>query len=78
MVFLFWFNQKEFGDTCFFFNGTSYESALESVIKDNIFYSVTTQGIKSHPLNVTFRFILHGSTTTGNYNQIDSNSIFAL
>ena len=77
-VSIFDLTKKEFGDTCFFFNGTSYESALESVIKDNTVYSVTNSGIKSHPLNVTFSVYTSWVTTTGNYLQIEANSIFAL
>ena len=77
-VSIFDLTKKEFGDTCFFFNGTSYVSALESVIKDNTVYSVTNSGIKSHPLNVTFSVYTSWVTTTGNYLQIEANSIFAL
>lgn len=77
-VSIFDLTKKEFGDTCFFFNGTSYVSALESVIKDNTVYSVTNSGIKSHPLNVTFSVYTSWVTTTGNYLQIEVNSIFAL
>ncbi|GGP04349.1 ABC transporter substrate-binding protein [Cloacibacterium rupense] len=77
-VSIFDLNKKEFGDTCFFLTGTSYVSALESVIKDDVVYSVTSSGIKSHPLNVTFSVFSSWNTTAGNYNQIDSNSIFVL
>ena len=34
-VSIFNITKKEFGDTCFFFNGTSYEKVLEATIKDN-------------------------------------------
>lgn len=77
-VSIFDLTKKEFGDTCFFFNGTSYISALESVLKDNVVYSVTSSGIKSHPLNVTFSVYTSWVTTAGNYLQIEANSIFAL
>ncbi len=77
-VSIFDLTRKEFGDTCFFFNGTSYIAALESVIKDNTVYSVTNSGIKSHPINVTFSVYTSWGTTAGNYLQIEANSIFAL
>ena len=77
-VSIFDLTKKEFGDTCFFFNGTSYISALESVIKDDVVYSVTSSGIKSHPLNVTFSVYTSWATTSGNYSQLAVDSIFAL
>lgn len=77
-VSIFDLTKKEFGDTCFFFNGTSYISALESVIKDDVVYSVTSSGIKSHPLNVTFSVYTSWATTSGNYSQLAADSIFAL
>ena len=77
-VSIFDLTKKEFGDTCFFLSGTSYVSALESVIKDDIVYAVTSAGIMSHPLNVTFSVFSSWNTIAGNFNQIEVNSIFAL
>lgn len=45
--------KKEFGDSSFFLSGSTYVSAMESVIKDNFVYTVTSSGIISHEINVT-------------------------
>lgn len=66
--------KKEFGDTCFFFNGTSYENVLEATIKDNIVYAVTGTNLKYHPIDVTFSVYDNWSTVSGNYRQIDSKN----
>lgn len=76
-VSIFDLTKKEFGDTCFFFNGT-YVNVLESVIKDNVVFSLTNNGIKSHPIDVTFSVYNSWSSISGNYSQIDSASIFAV
>lgn len=76
-VSIFDLTRKEFGDTCFFFDGFNYLSALESVIKDDVVYTVTNAGVKSHPMNVTFSVFNSWASTSGNYSQIHANSILA-
>lgn len=77
-VSIFNITKKEFGDTCFFFNGTSYEKVYEATIKDDVVYAVTGTSLKYHPINVTFSVYSGWSSLTGSYTQIDSSSIIAL
>lgn len=74
-VSIFNIEKKEFGDTCFFFNGTSYENVLEATIKDDVVYAVTGSNIKYHPTNVTFSVYSSWSSLPGSYTQIDSSDI---
>ena len=71
-------NRKEFGDTCFFFNGSTYEKVLEATIKDDVVYAVTGSSLKYHPLDVTFSVYRSWSSVAGAYTQIDSKDILAL
>ena len=71
-------NRKEFGDTCFFFNGSTYEKVLEATIKDDVVYAVTGSSLKYHPLDVTFSVYTSWSSVVGAYTQIDSKDILAL
>ena len=71
-------NRKEFGDTCFFFNGSTYEKVLEATIKDDVVYAVTGSILKYHPLDVTFSVYTSWSSVAGAYTQIDSKDILAL
>lgn len=71
-------SRKEFGDTCFFFNGASYVNAIESTIKDDTVYSLTSEGVKSHAINTTFSVYSSWANTAGNYSQIDAKSIFVV
>ena len=71
-------NRKEFGDTCFFFNGSTYEKVLEATIKDDVVYAVTGSSLKYHPLDVTFSVYTSWSSVAGAYTQIDSKDILAL
>ena len=71
-------NRKEFGDTCFFFNGSTYEKVLEATIKDDVVYAVTGSILKYHPLDVTFSVYKSWSSVAGAYTQIDSKDILAL
>lgn len=77
-VSIFNINKKEFGDTCFFFNGTSYEKVLEATIKDNTVYAVTENSLKYHPIDVTFSVYSNWNSVPGNYTQIDSKATLVL
>lgn len=77
-VSIFNITKKEFGDTCFFFNGTSYENVLEATIKDDVVYAVTGSNIKYHPTNVTFSVYSSWSSLPGSYIQIDSGNLLAV
>ena len=71
-------SRKEFGDTCFFFNGSTYEKVLEATIKNNVVYAVTGSSLRYHPLDVTFSVYTSWSSVPGAYTQIDSNDVLAL
>lgn len=73
-VSIFNLSKKEFGDTCFFFNGATYDKAIEATIKDNVVYTVTGNGLKYHPLDVTFSVYGGWSTAAGSYTQVDSSA----
>ena len=77
-VSIFNLSKKEFGDTCFFFNGTSYEKVNEAVIKDNVIYAATGSGLKYHSMDVTFSVYSGWNTLAGSYTQIDSGSVLVL
>jgi hypothetical protein len=70
--------KKEFGDTCFFFNGTSYEKVLEATIKDNTVYALQKPVYKYHPIDVTFSVYSNWNSAAGNYTQIDSKTTLVL
>lgn len=64
-------DRKEFGDTCFFVNGSNYTAAAESVIKDDKVFTATATGIFVHDLNVTFPvFSTWNNVFSGNFTQI--------
>lgn len=46
--------RREFGDSAFFMTGGIFEPSLEAVIHENTVYAITSSGIKSHEINVTF------------------------
>jgi hypothetical protein len=77
-VSIFNLTKKEFGDTCFFFNGASYEKVNEAVIKDNTIYAVTGSGLKYHTMDVTFSVYTGWNTLPGSFTQIDSGSVLVL
>lgn len=77
-VSIFNLTKKEFGDTCFFFNGASYEKVNEAVIKDNAVYAVTGSSLKYHPMDVTFSVYNNWNTLPGSYTQIDASNILVL
>ena len=77
-VSIFNIGKKEFGDTCFFFNGSAYEKVLEATIKDDVVYAVTGSSLKYHPLDVTFSVYSSWSSVSGAYTQIDSSDILAM
>lgn len=77
-VSIFNLKRKEFGDTCFFSVGSSFESVNEAVIKNNTVYAATANGLKSHALNVTFSVYSSWDNFPGNYSQIASGEIITL
>lgn len=75
---LFKLNEKEFGDSSFFINSGIYEAAKEATIKDNVVYAVTSTGLKSHEMNVTFPIYSSWNlVTAGDFNQISGSSVIA-
>ena len=64
--------KKEFGDTCFFFNGISYEKVLEATIKDDKVYAITGSSLKYHAIDVTFPLYSNWTSIVGGFTQIDS------
>lgn len=79
-VSIFNISKREFGDTCFFFNGVSYEKAMKATIKDNTVYAVTGNGMKYHVMDDA-TFSLYNSWLSYNnlaYNHIASSSIIVL
>ncbi|SFI08693.1 type IX secretion system anionic LPS delivery protein PorZ [Halpernia frigidisoli] len=78
-VSIFKLDKKEFGDTAFFNNNGIYTVVNESVIKDNTVYAATSDGIKSHDMNVSFPIFSTWTTpVSGNFTQIAVNEfIFA-
>ena len=77
-VSIFNLTKKEFGDTCFFFNGASYDKVDEAVIKDNTVYAVIGSGLKFHSMDVTFSVYNNWNTLPGSYTQIDASNILVL
>lgn len=77
-VSVFYLSKKEFGDTCFFFNGTDYLKVNEAVIKDNTVYAATGNGLRFHPMDVTFSVFNSWNTLPGAYTQVDSAGFLAL
>ena len=78
-VSIFKLDKKEFGDTAFFTTNGAYTAANESVIKDNIVYTATSDGVRSHEMNVNFPIFDSWKTPiTGNFTQISTdNFIYA-
>lgn len=77
-VSLFKLDRKEFGDSSFFTSAGNFEAAKEAVIKGTKVYVVTSTGLKTHEMNVTFP--IYSSWTTiegGNFTQIDQEGIIA-
>ncbi|WP_417430557.1 T9SS type A sorting domain-containing protein [Halpernia sp.] len=74
-VSIFRLDKREFGDTAFFSNGGVYTAANESIIKDNVVYSATSTGIKSHEMNVSFPLFSSWNTPiAGNFTQISADT----
>lgn len=46
--------KREFAETAFFQSGGQFVPALESFIKDNTIYTATSEGIKSHLIDIKF------------------------
>ena len=71
-------NKKEFGDSCFFFNGSTYENVLEATIKNDIVYAVTGTSLKYHTIDVSFSVYKNWNSVSENYTQINSKSNLVL
>lgn len=67
-------DKKEFGDTCFFSNGSSYTAARKSIILNNKVYTATSIGLLSHEINTTFP-VFSGWTNVkpGDFKQVATN-----
>lgn len=77
-VSIFRLDKKEFDDSAFFTAGGLYEAAHEAVIKDNFVYAVTSTGLKSHEINVTFPiYSTWNIFAAGTYNQISTGPTVA-
>ena len=73
-VSIFKLDKKEFADTVFFNDSGVFTAANESVIKDNVVYSATSNGVKSHAMDVSFPIYSSWATSVeGNFTQISSN-----
>lgn len=71
-------NQREFGDSAFFSTGTGFQPSLEATILGNTMYAITSDGLKSHDLNVTFPVYSTWTTNAaGNFSHLDSENILA-
>ncbi|SEG49120.1 hypothetical protein SAMN05421847_2485 [Halpernia humi] len=74
-VSIFKLDKREFADTSFFSNGGVYTAANESVIKDNVVYTATSTGLRSHEMNVTFPIFSSWATPiSGNFTQISADN----
>lgn len=77
-VSIFKLDKKEFADSAFFINGGNYQPSREAVIAGNTVYAVTSTGLKSHEMNVTFPIYTTWDTIGGgNLTQISAGSIIA-
>lgn len=77
-VSIFRLDKKEFGDSAFFINAGVYQPSREAVIKDNIVYAVTSTGLKTHEMNVTFPIFTTWTTIAGgDLKQISSGNVIA-
>ncbi|MBC7556322.1 MAG: T9SS type A sorting domain-containing protein [Chryseobacterium sp.] len=73
-VSIFKLDKKEFADTAFFNDSGVFNAANESVIKDNVVYSATSNGVKSHAMDVSFPiYSSWAKSVEGNFTQISSN-----
>ncbi len=72
-VSIFRLDKKEFGDSSFFVSSGIYENVRKAVIKDDTVYAITSTGMKSHKMDVSFP--IYSSWTnvvTGNLTHIAS------
>ena len=72
-VSIFDLKRKEFRQSAFFNHGGNFTAAHESVIQNNIVFTATDQGLKSHELNVSFPvFDQWENALAGSFNQLDA------
>lgn len=77
-VSIFDLKKKEFGLSCFFVTGGTYEPSNEATIKGDKAYAATNSGLKTHDINVTFPVYSTWTTVmAGSFTQIDSESVVA-
>ncbi len=70
-VSIFRLDRKEFADSCFFTDSGQFVASNEAILKDNKVYSVTTKGLLSHEMNVTFPiFSTWNTINSGTFTQI--------
>lgn len=77
-VSIFNITRREFGDTAFFSTGAAYEAVNAAVLKDNIVYATTNNGLKYHELNATFPvYSSWNNLQSGAFSKIDASGIIA-
>ncbi|WP_185113789.1 hypothetical protein [Chryseobacterium sp. Leaf405] len=77
-VSIFDLKKKEFKDSAFFLSGGVYQASNEATIFGNKVYSVTSIGLKSHEMNITFPVFTTWTTDMpGNFNHIDSEGVIS-
>ena len=77
-VSIFRLDRKEFADSSFFINGGNYQASKEAVIKGNVVYAVTSSGLKTHEMDVTFPIYTTWNTIAGgNLTQISATDLIA-
>lgn len=77
-VSIFDLKKKEFKDSTFFLSGGVYQASNEATIFGNKVYSVTSTGLKSHEMNVTFPVFTTWTTDMpGNFTHIDSEGVLS-
>ncbi len=77
-VSIFRLDKKEFADSSYFLNNGIYQPSREAVIKDNTVYAITSTGLKSHLIDVTFPIYTTWTTVaTGDFTQIDVNEVIS-
>lgn len=74
-VSIFNLEKKEFGDTAYFLSGGVYVPSKEAVIVEDKVYALTSSGIKSHDIDVTFPIYSGWETENSeNFNEIDAKN----
>lgn len=78
-VSIFDLTRKEFAQSAFFVNGSTFEAANEAAIMDNKVYAATASGLKMHEIDVTFPVYSTWSTVaSGDFIHADSEGTIAV